>query len=52
MAAEKTARDMARQSAALRAAGLVAKLGAWEIDYHREQIFWSDDLDPAGPYAP
>lgn len=44
MAAEKTARDMARQSAALRAAGLVAKLGAWEIDYRREQIFWSDEI--------
>lgn len=42
--AEQTARDMARQSAALRAAGLVAKLGAWEIDYQRQEIFWSDEI--------
>ncbi|MBI1684154.1 ATP-binding protein [Caulobacter hibisci] len=44
LAAEQSARDMARQSAALRAAGLVAKLGAWEIDYGRGEIFWSDEI--------
>lgn len=44
LAAEQAARDMARQSAALRAAGLVAKLGAWEIDYARGEIFWSDEI--------
>ncbi|PVM89773.1 ATP-binding protein [Caulobacter endophyticus] len=44
LAAEQSARDMARQSAALRAAGLVAKLGAWEIDYQRKEIFWSDEI--------
>ncbi|PVM83366.1 PAS domain-containing sensor histidine kinase [Caulobacter endophyticus] len=44
LAAEQSARDMARQSAALRAAGLVAKLGAWEIDYERGEIFWSDEI--------
>ncbi|AYV48528.1 hybrid sensor histidine kinase/response regulator [Caulobacter flavus] len=44
LAAEQSARDMARQSAALRAAGLVAKLGAWEIDYARAEIFWSDEI--------
>ena len=44
LAAEQSARDMARQSAALRAAGLVAKLGAWEIDYARGEIFWSDEI--------
>jgi PAS domain S-box-containing protein len=42
--AEQNARDMARQSAALRAAGLVAKLGAWEIDYARGEIFWSEEI--------
>ncbi|WP_343699219.1 ATP-binding protein [Caulobacter sp.] len=44
LTAEQVARDMARQSAALRAAGLVAKLGAWEIDYQRDEIFWSDEI--------
>jgi len=44
LAAEQSARDMARQSAALRAAGLVARLGAWEIDYERGEIFWSDEI--------
>jgi PAS domain S-box-containing protein len=44
LAAEQSARDMARQAAALRAAGLVAKLGAWEIDYDRGEIFWSDEI--------
>jgi PAS domain S-box-containing protein len=44
LAAEGIARSLARQSAAMRAAGLVAKLGAWEIDYQHQTIFWSQEI--------
>jgi PAS domain S-box-containing protein len=44
MEAEVREKALARKAAALRAAGLVAKLGAWEIDYAHDAIFWSDEL--------
>lgn len=37
-------RTMSRKSAALRAAGLLAKLGGWEIDFRTGQVFWSDEV--------
>ncbi len=42
--AEVREKALARKAAALRAAGLVAKLGAWEIDYAHDAIFWSEEL--------
>jgi PAS domain S-box-containing protein len=42
--AEVRETSLARKAAALRAAGLVAKLGAWEIDYAQDAIFWSEEL--------
>jgi len=37
-------RAISRKSAALRAAGLLAKLGGWEIDFRTGQVFWSDEV--------
>lgn len=42
--AEQRERDQRRQSAALKAAGVVARLGAWEIDFEAGRVFWSDEL--------
>jgi PAS domain S-box-containing protein len=36
--------QLRRQAAALRSAGLLAKLGGWEIDLKTGQVFWSEEV--------
>jgi PAS domain S-box-containing protein len=44
MRAEERERELTRQTAALKAAGSMAKFGAWEFDYHDGRVFLSDEL--------
>ena len=40
---EASQRKLKRKAAALRAAGRIAKLGAWEVDVATGEVFWSDE---------
>lgn len=42
--AEEKGRALERQTAALRSAGRVAKIGGWEIDVQTSDVHWSDEI--------